>query len=97
VRKSEASSYQATVREQGADLFRSGVSCDIEILRLMTEQKVPDAAADQKRRVAGVLESVKNLQRVPGDVGPRDAVVGPGNNFGGMDREPSWNTLTQLA
>ena len=41
------------------------------------EQEIANAAADEERLVAGVLQTVHDLERVLGDVGPGDVVLGP--------------------
>jgi len=56
------------------------VGRDVEILRLYAEQQVAHGAADQERLVAALAQPIQHAQRARRDVGPRDRMIGAGND-----------------
>src|SRR5690606_28256722 len=76
VRSSEPPPDQPAVAKQPVHLLRQRIGDDVEVLRVPAEQQITHAAADDERRVPGVLEPVQNLQSVAGDVCPADRVLG---------------------
>ena len=82
VGQTEAAADQATVAEQRAHVLRVRIGRDVEVLRVPAEEQITDAATDQERLVARVLEAVENLESVFGNVGPGNIVFGPRNDLG---------------
>lgn len=62
------------------DLFRGGVSADIEIFRGAVEQQVAYPAADQTGTKTGPVQPVHDFQRVGADIATRYAVLGARDN-----------------
>src|SRR5687767_5199753 len=82
MRKPEPASDQTAVAENVAHLLRARVGCDIEILRMHTEQQITHSTTDKIGLETGVFQPVKNLQRVIADLGAGDSVLGPGEAMG---------------
>jgi hypothetical protein len=76
VREAEPASDDPAIPEELLDLVRMRGRADVEILRMPSEQKVADAAADQVCDVVVFVELVQNFECRGIDVPPRDGVLG---------------------
>ncbi len=68
VRKTKSPADQARIAKQPPDFLRMRVRRDIEVFRVQPEQQITDSAANQKGLVAGLMQTVQNLERVLADV-----------------------------
>jgi hypothetical protein len=62
VRQTEAPADDPAVAEELLDLVGLRRGADVEVLRLAAQEQVAHAAADQVRRVVGLIEPVENFQ-----------------------------------
>ena len=53
---------------------------DVEIFGMQIEQGIAHAAPDQERIEAGIVQPIENFECVFGDVGPRQRMIGSGND-----------------
>ena len=78
VHQAEAAPDDPGVAEDPADLLRLGVGRDVEVLRLASEEQVADAAADHVGEIAGLLQTIEDLQRLFLDPAAGDRMLGTG-------------------
>ena len=78
----EALADDAAVAEEFAQLPGPGVGHHVEVLGLLAQEQVPDAAPHQIGGVAGMVQAVKDLQGFHIDVSPGDGMFRPGNDVG---------------
>ena len=77
VRKAEAAADDPAVPEQLLDLVGMRRRADVEVLRTSAQEQVAHAAAHEIADVTGLVQAIKNLQRVRVDVPPRNRVLSP--------------------
>ncbi len=75
VREPEAPADQAAIAKQAPHFVGRGVGRDVEVFRLDADQEVTDAAADKEALVAGVLESIEDLEGVARNLRARHGMV----------------------
>ena len=75
VGEAEAAADDPAVAEELLDLVGMGRRPDIEVLGAAAEQEVPDAAADQIRRISVFVQPVQDLEGVGINVATRDRVL----------------------
>ena len=96
VGQSEPAPDQATVAEQPPHLVRQGIRGDVEILGVAPEDDVAHAAAHQERLESCLLEAVQDPQRVRGNFGPRNRMIGARNDARRTRRRGRSQVLVQI-
>ena len=80
--QTKPSTDQTAIAKQTTNVLRMRIGGDVEILRMIIEEQIPDTAANQKRLITGILQTVKDFQCALGYVRPGNVVVGPLYNDG---------------
>src|SRR6185295_3216458 len=95
VREPEPAADDPAVSKQPLDLIRMRVGADVEVLRAAAEHQIANAAADQIRGVAVLIEPVEHAQRIGIDVPSRDRMIraresdGRGYGFASFQLRPT--------
>ena len=76
VRQAEAPADDPAVLEERLDLVGMRRRADVEVLRAPAEQQVADAAADEIRDVAVLMEAIEDFERVGIDLRSGERVRG---------------------
>ena len=80
VREAKAPPDEAAVAEQRLDFLGRRIRRHIEVLGMQLKHGVTDATAHQERLVAGLVQSIQNLECTLGELCPGDVVGGAGND-----------------
>ena len=80
--QAEAPADDARVVEQLADFLGPGVGDDVEVLGLAPEHEIAHAATDEEAGIAGIPQTVQDLEGVFTDQRAGDGMLRAGENGG---------------